>query len=106
MSPSFAPDGQTLVYVLFSGDDQAPFARHSSLYMVHINGTGATMQVGNSQVLATASARYIELGPWLNNNILTFYADNALYAMDAHTGATTLLTRLQAYGQIVAATGS
>jgi hypothetical protein len=105
MSPNFAPDGQTLVYVLFSGDDQAPFARHSSLYTVHINGTGATMQVGKSQVLATASARYIEVGPWLNNDILTFYADNALYAMDAHTGATTLLTRLQAYGQIVAITG-
>jgi hypothetical protein len=106
MSPSFAPDGQTLVYVLFSGDDQAPFARHSSLYMVHINGTGATMQAGKPQVLATASARYIEVGPWLNNDILTFYADNALYAMNAHTGATTLLTHLQAYGQIVAATGS
>jgi hypothetical protein len=104
MSPSFAPDGQTLVYVLFSGDDQAPFARHSSLYMVHINGTGATMQAGKPQVLATASARYIEVGPWLNNDILTFYADNALYAMNAHTGATTLLNRLQAYGQIVATT--
>jgi hypothetical protein len=106
MSPSFAPDGQTLVYVLFSSDDQAPFARHSSLYMVHIDGMGAMMQAGKSQVLATASARYIEAGPWLNNDILTFYADNALYAMDAHTGATTLLTRLQAYAQIVAVTGS
>lgn len=105
-SPGFAPDGQTLVYVLFSSDDQAPFARHSSLYTVHIDGTGATIKAGKPQLLATASARYIEIGPWLNNDTLTFYADNALYAMNAHTGSTTLLARLQAYGQIVAVTGA
>ncbi len=106
MSPSIAPDGQTLVYVLFSSEDQAPFTRHSALYTVHITGKGATMQAGKSQVLATASARYIEIGPWFNNDTLTFYADNAFYAMDAHTGATTLLTRLKEYARVVAIAGS
>jgi hypothetical protein len=106
MSPRFSPDGQTLVYVLFSSDTQVPFARHSSLYTVHLNGIGAVVRVDKPQVLVTSWARFVELGPWLDNSTLTFYADNALYDIDAQTGATALLAHLTAYGHIVAVTGS
>lgn len=105
-TPRFSPDGQTLIYVQFSSDGQVPFARHSALYTVRMHDKGADRQAGEPQLLATTSARFVELGPWLNNSVLTFYADNALYAVDIRTGTTMLLTRLNDYGYIVAIIGS
>lgn len=110
MSPDFAPDGQTLVYVLFSSDASAPFERHNALYTVHLNATSATVHVDQPQLLASSWSHFVEMGPWLSNSIVTFYADNisgsGLYAIDAQTGATALLAHLTTYGRIVAVTGS
>jgi len=106
MSPRFSPDGKTLIYVLFSSDAQAPFARHSALYTVHLDGTGAAIRADKPQLLVTSWSRFVEPGPWLNNDILTFYADNAVYAIDTQTGATALLAHLTTYGHVVAVTGS
>jgi hypothetical protein len=106
MSPGFSPDGQTLAYVLFSTDAQAPFARHNVLYTVHLSSAGTAIHVDKPQLLVTSWARFVELGPWLSNSILTFYADDAFYAIDTQTGAATRLARLTAYGHIVTVTGS
>ncbi len=110
MSPEFSPDGQTLVYVLFSSDASAPFERHNALYTVHLHATGASVHVDQPQLLVSSWSHFVEMGPWLSNSIVTFYADNVsgngLYAIDTQTGATVLLAHLTTYGRIVAVTGS
>jgi hypothetical protein len=106
MSPRFSPDGQTLVYVLFSSDASAPFERHNALYTVHLNATGATVHVDQPQLLASSWSHFVEMGPWLSNSVVTFYADNGLYAIDTQTGAAALLAHLTTYGHIVAVIGS
>lgn len=101
LSPQVSPDGLTLVYVIFSSDEQAPFARHSALYMTQINGNGKQVQVAKPGVLAITSARFVELGPWVNDHILTSYADNAIYAMDVTTGAMKTVIKGSGYMRIL-----
>jgi hypothetical protein len=100
-TPTFAPDGTTLVYIVFSVDSQGPYLRYSSLYTVQINGAGAQMRVGQPQLLATANTRVIELGPWLNDHIVTFYADGWIYALDMQSDTIARITNTQAYAHIV-----
>jgi Tol biopolymer transport system component len=101
-TPRFSADGRTIVYVEFSSDSQAPFDRHNALYTVQVGGSGSHLQVGKPRLLATASSLLLELGPWLNNRILTFYSDGSLYALDIRTGATATIVQTQAYAHIIA----
>lgn len=96
-TPQFSPDGQTLAYVEFSSGDRLPFARHHALYKVSLVGANKD----NPQLLATASAQYVELGPWLTAHILTFYADNALYALDMQQGSLATLAQTGDYARII-----
>ncbi len=100
-TPQFSPDERTLAYVEFSSDDRLPFARHYAVYSIAPDN----MSKDNPQLLATASAQYIELGPWLTTHILTFYADNALYAFDVPHAALTTLAQTGTYARIIAVIG-
>jgi hypothetical protein len=104
-TPQFSPDGHTLAYIVFSSDAQDPFDRHSSLYTVQISGSGARLQAGKPHVLATSPSLFVELGAWLNDHILTFYADGSLYAVDTHNGAVASIVHTGAYAHIVAVVG-
>jgi hypothetical protein len=80
-TPSFSPDGRTLIYVLFSSDATQPYDRHNALYMVtfpHASKAQATPP----QLLASSQADFIELGPWLDKHLMTFYADGSVYILD------------------------
>ena len=101
-TPRFTPDGHTLLYVEFSSDAYAPYDRHSALYSVHVSGSGTHLKIGSPQLLATTTAYFIELGAWLNQHIITFYADGSLYAFDIQTGAYTQLIKANVYTRIVA----
>jgi len=113
-TPVFAPNGRTLVYVEFSSDAHYAYDRHSALYTVQISGSGTHFHVGKPQLLATSTALLLELGVWLNNSILSFYADGALYALDIHTGAVTTILQIwepsatltESYARIVAVVGT
>ena len=101
-TPLFSADGHTLIYVEFSSDAVAPFDRHSAVYMVHLNGSGSRLSASKPQLLATATALFVELGAWLNDHILTFYADETLYALDTQNGAVTTIVQTKDYAHIVA----
>ncbi len=101
MTPEFSPDGHTLIYVEFASAASAPFERYSALYTAQINSSGTQSRGGNVQLLATATAPYVELGAWLNNHIVLLYADNALYALDVEQGTLALIVQTGAYAQIV-----
>ena len=101
-TPLFTRDGRTLVYVEFSSDAQEPYDRHSAIYIVQLTGSGNHLHASKPVLLATSSARLIELGTWINDSILTFYSDSMLYAMDIKTGAVTALAQTQGYARIVA----
>lgn len=96
-TPQFSPDGESLAYIEFSSGDRLPFARHYALYGVSLAGASNN----NPQSLATASAQYVELGPWLAAHTLTFYADNALYALDMQHGALATLAQTGGYARII-----
>jgi hypothetical protein len=97
-TPTFSPGGQTLAYVNFSVTSNGTvFPRHSSFYTVAMNG-----QKPVPVLLATTSANYVELGGWLNDHILTFYADNALYALDVQNRTATTIVTTGAYAHIFA----
>ncbi|GAC1566430.1 MAG: hypothetical protein NVS3B14_08610 [Ktedonobacteraceae bacterium] len=104
-TPTFSPDAHTLAYVEFSSDEQEPYDRHSAIYTVQIYGSGAQMRVSKPQLLATSTNRLVELGPWYNNHILTFYADGALYAIDTQSGSLTSFAQPSSYAHIVAVLG-
>ncbi|HLI05439.1 MAG TPA: hypothetical protein VKV40_02620 [Ktedonobacteraceae bacterium] len=104
-TPVFSPDGHTLVYVEFSSEPQAPFDRVSAIYEAQVSGTGSQLHVSAPQLLATSSASLLELGPWFNDHILTFYADGTLYAMDPQTMAVTTIIQTNAYARIIAVVG-
>jgi WD40 repeat protein len=105
LSPQFSPDGQTLTYTVFSSDTRSPFRRYHSLYTVQLGSAGATLHADKPQLLATSTSSFVELGPWLDNHILTFYADGALHALDIRSGASTTLAQLNTYARIVAVIG-
>ena len=104
-TPIFTPDAQTLVYVEFSSQAQAPYDRSSALYVAHIGGTGQHLSVGKPQLLATSTAGLLELGTWLNSHELALYADNAIYVLDVHSGAVATIVQTGAYARVIAVIG-
>jgi hypothetical protein len=104
-TPIFSPDAHTLAYVEFSSDEQEPYDRHSAIYTVQISGSGAQLHVSKPQLLATTTSQLVELGPWYNNHILTFYADGTLYALDTQSGSLTNFAQPSSYARIVAVVG-
>jgi hypothetical protein len=105
-TPVFSPDTHTLAYVEFSSDQQEPYDRHSAIYTVQITGSGAHLRAGKPQLLATTTSQLVELGPWYNNHILTFFADGALYALDIQSGSLALFAQPSSYARIVAVVDS
>lgn len=104
-TPVFSPDTRTLAYVEFSSDQQEPYDRHSAIYTIQISGSGANLRAGKPQLLATTTNQLVELGPWYNNHILTFYADGALYALDIQSGSLAMFAQPSSYARIVAVVG-
>ncbi len=105
-TPVFTVDGSTLIYVEFSTQAQPPYDRSSALFMAKISGTGKQLRVGKAQLMATSNAKLLELGPWFNTKILTFYGDETLYAMNVQTGAVATITQTGAYARIIAVVGA
>jgi hypothetical protein len=105
-TPTFTPDGRTLIYVEFSSQAQPPFDRSSALFKVQISGSGKNLRIGRPQLMNTSTASLIELGAWLNTRILTFYADNTLYALDVQSGAVTTIVQTSVYARIIAVVGT
>lgn len=105
-TPVFSPDGHTLVYVEFTSDAQDPFDRHSAIFTVQLTGSGNQFHASKPQLLATSTAKLLELGMWFDNHILTFYADGSLYALDINSGAETTIVQTGAYARVVAVVGS
>ncbi len=105
-TPLFSPDAHTLAYIEFSSDSQDPYDRHSALYTVRISSSGAHFHSGKPKLIATSTERLMELGTWMNNNIITFYSDGSLYAMDLQTNALTTLVQTNTYADIVAVISS
>ena len=95
--------GNNMVYQIeFSSDAYAPYNRHAALYSVQISGSGAHLTVGTPQLSVTTPAHFIELGAWLNQHIITFYADGSLYAFDTQTNGYKQLINTSFYTHIVA----
>lgn len=105
-TPLFSPDSRTLAYIEFSSDSQNPYDRHSALYTVQLSGSGKHIHAGKPRLIATSTERLMELGAWINNNIITFYSDGSLYAMDLQMNALTSLVQTNTYANIVAVIGS
>lgn len=105
-TPVFSPDGHTLAYVEFSSDSQDPYDRHNALYTVQVSGSGTRLHASKPRLIATSTEQLVELGAWLNNHIITFYADGYLYAMDLQTDAITTLAQPATYARIVAVMSS
>ncbi len=101
-TPSFSPDGHTLVYVEFSSDAQTPFDRHNAVYIVHSSGSALQLTVGKPHLLANSTDRFVELGTWMNNSVLTFYSDGTLYALDTTNGAVATITQTKTYARVLA----
>ena len=104
--PLFSANGHTLVYVEFSSDVQPPFTRHSALYIAHVSDTGNHLSVQKPQLIEVANAPYIELGTWLTSSVVTFYANQTLYALDIKDGAITPLVQAKTYAHAIAVWGS
>jgi hypothetical protein len=100
-TPTFAPGGETLVYVVFAVDEQSPYERYSSLYTVQVHGSDSQLHTDKPQLLAAANTRIMELGPWLNDHIVTFYADGWIYALDIQDDAIARITSTQSYSHII-----
>lgn len=104
-TPRFTLDGNTLVYVEFTSDAQAPFDRHSAFYTVQVSGSGSSLHTGRPQLLATSNDRFVELGSWVNGHVVTFYSDGTIYALDITTGAVATIEQTNVYAHPVAVVG-
>jgi hypothetical protein len=104
-TPIFSPDARSLAYVEFSSEGQEPYDRHSAIYTVQISGSGAQLHAGKPQLLATSTDQLVELGPWYNSHVLTFFADGTLYALDIQSGSLTNFAQPSSYARIVAVVG-
>ncbi len=104
-TPVFTPDGHTIIYIEFSSQAQTPFDRISAVFEVHISGSGKSLRASKPQLLVISTASLLELGPWFNAHILTFFADNSLYALDVQGGAVTTIMQTNAYARMIAVTG-
>jgi hypothetical protein len=100
-TPTFAPGGSTLVYVVFAVDEQNPYQRYSSLYTVQVDGSSSQLHTDKPQLLATANTRIMDLGPWFNDHIVTFFADGWIYALDIQDNTIAKLTNTQSYAHII-----
>jgi hypothetical protein len=87
-TPTFSPDAHTLIYVLFSSDSVEPYARHNSFYLSTF-ADASKPHASKPELLASSSADFIELGPWLNNRLLSLYADGGIYLLDTQTNGLT-----------------
>ncbi|GHO87874.1 hypothetical protein KSZ_58800 [Dictyobacter formicarum] len=98
-TPQFSPDAQKLTYTEFSVSSLKHFPRQYALYTVDLHGAGGA----KPQLLATSTAHYVETGSWLDDHTITFYADNALYALDIQQHSVARITATGAYADIIAA---
>ena len=105
-TPSFSPDGQTLVYVEFSSDTQPPYDRHSAIYTVQVSGSGSSLHVSQPHLVTISTTKLLELGAWLNSHIITLYGDGSIYAMDVQTGVLDLLASPGGYLSILGTIGA
>ena len=101
-TPTFAPDGHTLLYIVFSSDAQTPFDRHNAVYMIHSRSSNKQLVVGTPQLLANSTDLFVELGAWISNSRLTFYSDGMLYALDTSNGAVATITKTTTYTRVIA----
>ncbi|GCF11143.1 hypothetical protein [Dictyobacter arantiisoli] len=97
-TPQFAPDSQTLAYVGFSVASQKNFPRQFALYTNALHGPTQ----GDPKLLVTSTANYLELGSWLDASTVTFYADNALYALDVQQDTVAPLAATGTYAHVIA----
>jgi hypothetical protein len=97
-TPRFSPDGSTLVYAEFSSDKSQndKFPRYYALYSVTTDGKS------EPQLLASVTAKYIEVGDWLNDHVVTFYVNNALYALDVRNQSVAQLASTGTYARVLA----
>lgn len=101
-TPTFSPDGQTLVYVVFSSQMDAPYSRHNSIYTVHIHTDSGNVKVDKPQLLTpAANTHLLELGVWLDENTVTFCSDGNFYALDVRSGAAAYLGSTRVYAHII-----
>jgi hypothetical protein len=102
-TPRFSPDGRTLIYVLFSSDSTQPYDRHNALYMVRFPNS-SDQHASSPQLLASSPSAFIELGPWLNSHLLTFYSDGGIYILDTqNNGVAEVDAATGGYAHIIAA---
>ena len=101
-TPTFAPDGHTLLYIVFSSDAQVPFDRHNAVYMIRSRSSGVQPMVGTPQLLANSTDLFVELGAWISTSRLTFYSDGTLYALDTSNGAVAAIAKTTTYARVIA----
>ncbi len=101
-TPVFTEDGGTIIYIEFNSGSQQPFDRTSAIFEAQISGSGSHLSVSQPHLLATAATQFMELGPWFNSHILTFYSNNYLYAMDIQSGAVAPIVQTRSYARIIA----
>jgi hypothetical protein len=100
-TPVFSPNGDTLAYVEFSSDSQPPYDRYSALYTVSINSSGGQLEVNKPQLVAVSTAGLLELGPWLNSDMVTVYGDSVIYVFDVQDGSLAILNHSSEYLRIL-----
>ncbi|WP_126596555.1 hypothetical protein [Dictyobacter aurantiacus] len=98
-TPQFSPDARMLAYTEFSVSNVKHFPRQYALYTVDLHGASGA----KPQLLATSTAHYMETGAWLDDHTVTFYADNALYALDIQQHSVARITATGAYADVIAA---
>ena len=101
-TPVFTMDGRTIIYVEFNNGSQQPFDRISAIFEAQISGSGSHLSVGKPRLMSTAATQFIELGPWFNTHILTFYSNNYLFAMDIQSGEVAPIVQTKSYARIIA----
>lgn len=101
-TPAFSPDGRTLMYVVFSTDTTSPFHRHNALYQTSVNANVAQVHTTTPELFATTAVNHLEMGLWINNHLLSFYADGGLYVLDIQNGGVSSVTHTGSYAHIVA----
>lgn len=105
-TPVFTPDGRNIIYVEFSSLSQPPYDRSSAIFIAPITGAGKSLRIGQSQLLLTSTARLVELGGWFSNNILTIYADNALYALNIQHDTIAAIIHTDTYARVIGSVGT
>ena len=101
-TPTFSPNGQTLVYVVFSSQNEGPYTRHNSLYTARLQYQNGSVKVSTPQLLTpAANAHLLELGTWLDGNTLTFFADGNFYALNVQSGTAAFLGITKGYAHII-----